>query len=165
MQLSQQVITYIKGDLTSLMPEKLLHGSNFSNSKNFPKISKKYYKWEKLYPPKNGTITAYYICCRSQSTSKCSSSIHLVYNPKTKATNTIISRPHVPHCEQLVLKPERTSVVKDAKIEMSLLAQDMASSANLSSREIAKAVIKQTWDFSRQRNVGKILGNTSATLG
>ena len=70
----------------------------------------------------------------------------MVYNPKTNETTTIVRRPHVPHCEQLVLKPERTIQVKDAKIEMSSLAKDMATSTTLSCREIAKAVIKQTED-------------------
>jgi hypothetical protein len=73
---------------------------------NCPQGLTKYYKKEKPYPRKDGLITAYYICSKSQSTSKCTASIHLIYNPATNTTSTIVRRAHVPQCEQLIVKPE-----------------------------------------------------------
>jgi hypothetical protein len=132
-------------DITSV-EEELTEAERFPGTitYNCPQGMAKYYRREKPYPKKDGTIRAYYICCRSQATSKCTGSIHLVFNEVTRKTNTIIRRAHLPQCEQLILRPEVNTVVKDAKKEMSSLAKDMATNSTLSNREIANEVIKQT---------------------
>jgi hypothetical protein len=99
-----------------------------------PQELTKYCKKEKPYPRKDGLVTAYYIC------SKCTASIHLA----TNTTSTIVRRAHVPQCEQLIVKPEKTVIVKDVKQEMNSLSKDMAADTTLTNRQIAKEVIRQT---------------------
>ena len=101
---------------------------------NCPQGMMKYYSKGVPYEKRDGTTTAYYVCSRNQSTSKCTASIHLVHDPKT---GKIVRRPHVPNCEQLIERPEKNTILKNVKKDMSSLAKDFASTTILTDREIA----------------------------